>query len=93
MLLVSGKYADIRMMLPRSQNRVGKTCALVAATLILPALAYAQSQNGTTQNGTKQNGTKQNVPVVPEVNTAWVLVPFLGGVLLYSWRRLSKAKA
>jgi hypothetical protein len=80
---------------PRSQNRIGKACALVAATLILPALAYAQStyQNG--QNGTQngQNGTKQNVPVVPEVNTAWVLVPFLGGVLLYSWRRLSKGKA
>ena len=75
-------------MLPRSQNRIGKACALVAATLILPALAYAQS---TTQNGTKQNGTKQNVP--DEVNPAWLLVPVLGGVMLYSWRRLTKAKA
>jgi hypothetical protein len=72
-------------MFPRLQNRIGKACALVAATLILPALAYAQNQNGTTQNG-----TKQNVPVVPEVSTAWVLLPFLGAVLLYSWRRLSK---
>jgi hypothetical protein len=39
------------------------------------------------------NGNPQNIPAAPEVNTAWVLVPFLGGVLLYSWRRLSKAKA
>ena len=81
-------------MFPRSQNRIGKACALVAATLILPALAHAQTNpNGTTQNTTTQNGTKQNVSVSDEVNTAWLLVPVLGGIMLYSWRRLSKAKA
>jgi hypothetical protein len=80
------------MLIPRFHNSIGKTCALVAATLILPVLAHAQ-QNGTKQNNPPQNGTNQNVTVVPEVNTAWVLVPFLGAVLLYSWRRLSKAKA
>jgi len=75
------------------QNRIGKACALVAATLILPILAHAQTNpNGTTQNGTTQNGTKQN-SVPDEVNTAWLLVPVLGGLLLYSWRRRSKAKA
>ena len=74
------------MMFPPSQNRIGKVCALVAATLILPVLAYAQQQGQQGQQG-------QNPPRAPEVNTAWVLVPFLGGVLLYSWRRLSKAKA
>ena len=85
-------------MFPRSQNRIGKACALVAATLILPALAHAQTnpngttQNTTTQNTTTQNGTKQNVSVSDEVNTAWLLVPVLGGIMLYSWR-LSKAKA
>ena len=76
------------MLIPRFHNSIGKACALVAATLILPALAYAQNQNGTTQNG-----TKQNVSVSDEVNTAWLLVPVLGGIMLYSWRRLSKAKA
>ena len=76
-------------MFPRSQNRIGKACALVAATLILPALAHAQTSN---PNSTTQNGTKQN-SVPDEVNTAWLLVPVLGGVLFYSWRRLTKAKA
>jgi hypothetical protein len=92
---VRDKYLHLNEMMHfRCQNRIGKACALVAATLILPVLAHAQNPNGTNQNGTKQNGTNQNVPpAVPEVNTAWVLVPFLGGVLLYSWRRLSKAKA
>jgi len=62
------------------QNRIGKACALVAAALVLPLLASAQPG--------------QNAPSVPdEVNTVWLLVPVLGGLLLYSWRRLSKAKA
>jgi hypothetical protein len=78
------------------QNRIGKTCALVAATLILPALAYANpngtTQNGTTQNGTTQNGTGQNGTVMPEVNPVWVLVPFLGAVLVLSSLQLTRAK-
>jgi hypothetical protein len=75
------------MMHFRRQNRIGKACALIAATLILPVLAYAQ----TNPNGTKQNGIKQDVPIVPEVNPALVLVPLLGCVMLYSWRRLSRS--
>jgi len=79
---------------PRPQNRIGKACALVAATLILPALAYAQSQNPNQGPGQNPNqGPGQNASVPDEVNFAWLLVPVLGGVLLYSWRRLSKAKA
>ena len=38
-------------------------------------------------------GPGQNASVPDEVNTAWLLVPVLGGLLLYSWRRRSKAKA
>jgi len=70
------------------QNRIGKACALVAAALVLPLLASAQPGQNPDQ------GPGQNAPSVPdEVNTVWLLVPVLGGLLLYSWRRLSKAKA
>jgi hypothetical protein len=79
------------MLIPRSNNRIGKVAALVAATLILPVLAYAQNNQG--QNNNNQGQNNNHPPRAPEVNTAWVLVPFLGGVLLYSWRRLSRAKA
>jgi hypothetical protein len=80
---------------PRFLDRVGKVCALLTATLILPVLAYAGTDNGKGNNGQnngKQNG-HDNIPVVPEANAVWVLVPFFGAVLLYSWRRLSRAKA
>jgi hypothetical protein len=93
-------------------KRICKICALVAATLILPVLAYADAgrasgpgndnarvafagrDNGTGNNG-KNNGKQyghDNVPVVPEVNPVWVLLPFSGAVLLLSWRRFSCAK-
>jgi hypothetical protein len=75
-------------------KRICKICALVAATLILPMLAYAGTDNGTGNNG-KNNGKQyghDNVPVVPEVNPVWVLLPFSGAVLLLSWRRFSCAK-
>src|SRR5262249_50922954 len=49
-------------MIPRSQNRIGKACALVAATLILPALAYSQSQKPPPQNPPNQNGNPQQTP-------------------------------
>jgi len=83
-------------MFPRCQNRIGKACALVAAALVLPLLASAQpGQNPDQGPGQNPNqGPGQNAPSVPdEVNTVWLLVPVLGGLLLYSWRRLSKAKA
>jgi hypothetical protein len=64
-----------------------KICALVAATLILPVLAYA----GNNQGG--NNNNQGGVPVVPETNTGWVLLPFFGAVLLFSARKLFRAKA
>jgi hypothetical protein len=76
-------------------NSIRKVCALLAATAILPVLAYAGTDNGNGNNGQNngnQNGRK-NIPVVPEANAGWVLVPFFGVVLLFSARRLFRAKA
>jgi hypothetical protein len=74
-----------------------KVCALAAATLILPALTYAGHDNGKGNDG-ENNGRgndkgERQIPVVPEANAAWVLVPFLGAVLLYSSRHLLRSKA
>jgi hypothetical protein len=104
-------------------HRISNVCALVAATLILPALAYADRDDGKRTQGDNDDrwsqrdehrwGDKQyvrdknehswgekdttrnreDVPVVPEANAAWVLVPFFGAVLLYSWRQFSRSKA
>jgi hypothetical protein len=78
-------------------KQVGKIFALIAATLALPVLAYigkAGIDHGRDNDG--QNNNHQNdhhhVPVVPEVNTVWVLVPVAGAVLLLSWRRFSRAE-
>jgi hypothetical protein len=70
-------------------NNIGKISAVVAATLILPALAFAGDSQGN-QNGPGQN--QGNTPVVPETNAAWVLVPVLGAVLFFSSRRFLRAK-
>lgn len=82
------------VMNPRLNKRICKVCALVAATLILPALAFAGTDNGKGNNG--QNNGQQNghkIPVVPEANPAWVLVPFFGAVLLFASRNLFAKKA
>jgi hypothetical protein len=77
-------------------KRIGKIFALLAAAVTLPLLAYtvkAGTDNGK-GNGGQNNGNQNghHVPVVPETNTVWVLVPVAGAVLLLSWRRFSKAK-
>jgi hypothetical protein len=83
-------------------NRISKVCALVAATLILPVLAYGGHDNGKGNNG-ENNGKgdkgkgndrgDKHIPVVPEANAGWVLVPFFGAVLLVSARRFYRAEA
>jgi hypothetical protein len=42
-----------------------------------------------------RDNDRGNPPVsaVPEANAGWVLVPFVGAVLFFSWRRFSPAKA
>ena len=67
------------MIFPRFLNRVGKGCTLVAATLILPVLSYAGTDNGNGNNGQNngnQNGHNLTVPAVREANAGWVLIPF-----------------
>jgi hypothetical protein len=79
----------------RFLSRLGKICAVLAVTFILPVLGYAGTDNGTGnggQNNGKQNG-HDNIPVAPEPNVAWVLVPFFGAVLLFSARQLFRPKA
>ena len=81
------------------QNRVGKVCALTAATLIVPSLAFARHDKDNDDKGksvrnelAKDNDDKgkdkdrdsKTVPVVPEANAGWVLIPFVGAVLLFS---------
>jgi hypothetical protein len=66
-----------------------KLPALVAASLILPALAYADRNDhgrGGNDNHHERGGERQGDPrvsSVPEPNTAWVLIPFMGAVLLF----------
>lgn len=80
-----------------------KIFALVAATLILPALAHAgtgtdNGKGNDGQNNGNQYGKDKGDPVVsnvPEANTAIVLIPFLGAVLvvgsMHLWRRQKNA--
>jgi hypothetical protein len=76
-------------------NNISKVCALIAATLVLPALAYADHDGAKGEKGNKgdKDPGDKHIPVVPEANAAWVLVPFFGAVLLLSWREFSRAKA
>jgi hypothetical protein len=81
-----------------SHDHLRKVCALSAAALILPVLAFAGTDNGQGNNGQnngKQNGKVKDPPVsaVPEANAGWVLIPFFGIVLLFSARQLLRGKA
>ncbi len=81
-----------------SHDYLRKVCALSAAALILPVLAFAGTDNGQGNNGQnngKQNGKVKDPPVsaVPEANAGWVLIPFFGIVLLFSARQLFRGKA
>ena len=71
-------------------KRVGKVCALVVTTSLLPLLAYADKDKDKGKEDKDRDDRKH--PVVPEVNAAWVLVPFVGAVLILSFRRFSRAK-
>ena len=74
---------------------------LAAAALSLPVLAHAGTDNGKGndyQNNGNQYGKDKGDPTVtstPEPNTAIVLIPFLGAVLVvgarHFWRRQKNA--
>jgi hypothetical protein len=72
------------------QNVLAKVAALVAASVVLPLVAYLGfSGQNNNQNGQSQNRNGQGcVPVVPEANPVWVLVPIFGAVVLLSSRQL-----
>jgi len=88
----------------RPRDLFRKVCALVAASLILPALAYADRDNDRGNHGRGDNdehhGKGDNnerhgnprISAVPEANAGWVLVPFFGAVLLFSARHLFRGK-
>jgi hypothetical protein len=87
---------SIQNMYPQFVNRLGKFCAFAVAILILPAMAFAGHDNGKGndfQNNGKGNDSDGHISVVPEANTGWVLIPFVGAVLLFSWRQFTRAKA
>ena len=80
-----------------------KVCALVAASLILPALAYADhadkgnygENNGRgnhDESNDRDNDHKPPMCSTPEANTGMVLIPFVGAVLLFSSLHLFRAK-
>jgi hypothetical protein len=79
----------------RPRDHFRKVCALVAASLILPALAYADRDNDRVNHGKGDNNERRGNPrisAVPEANAGWVLVPFFGAVLLFSARHLFRGK-
>ena len=83
------------------QNHGRKVCALVAASLILPALAFADHDNDKDSSREKNQGRGDNdehhgdprISAVPETNTGIVLIPFVGAVLLFSSLQLLRLKA
>ena len=60
--------------------------ALVAATLILPALAYAGNQDGNSQGGNQRYTVPEGGPGIV------LLTATIGAILLFSARRRSKQK-
>ena len=85
-------------MYPQFHNRIGKVCALVAAALVLPVLAYAGTDNGNGnggQNNGNQNGHhKGDVPSVPDGGPGILLVTTaIGAVLLFGAMQRSRAKS
>ena len=75
-------------------NHLRKSCVLAAATLILPALAFAGHDKGKGNDGRDNGkGNDQHIPLVPEANAGWVLIPFLGLVLVFSARQFFPKKA
>jgi hypothetical protein len=83
----------------RLENHIRKVLAFIAVALILPALAYAGTDNGKGNDGQnngnqygKTNNEDPSVPSVPEANPGIVLIPFVGAVLLVSSLQLLRLR-
>ena len=71
----------------RYYKRTAKLCALAAATLILPGLAFADNNQGNQNQG-------NNIPSVPDGGPGIVLLTTaLGSVLLFGAIQRRRAKA
>ena len=91
------------MVYSQFKNSVSKLCVLVAAISMCQVLAYADRDGGRGDRDSAKHGwidrdrdrgdRNSHVPVVPEANPGWVLIPFFGAVLLYSARQYFRAKA
>ena len=76
-----------------------KVCGIATATLMLSSVANAREHDWNFFDGwwhhdrdpVKEHRVR-SVPVLPEANAGWVLIPFLGAVVLFSSRRLWLAK-
>jgi hypothetical protein len=86
----------VRMYYLHLFSRAGKLCALVAASLILPILTFAGTDNGNGnggQNNGNQNGHNK-VATVPDAGPGIALLgATVGAVLLFSLRRSSRKSA
>jgi hypothetical protein len=93
-------------MIKTSSFQIRKIFIIAAASLILPALAPAkdiqwdkgekgEKWDKDDKGGEGHKGDKGDprISTVPEANTAWVLLPFVGAVLLFSTRKLFLKKA
>jgi hypothetical protein len=89
---------------PQSKTPRGRNlCAVVAISIALPALAHAKDiqwgkgdkadKGEKLDKGDKGDKGDPRISTVPEANTAWVLLPFVGAVLLFSARHLFSRKA
>jgi hypothetical protein len=90
----------------KTSLQLRKIFIIVAAGLMLPALTHAKDidwgkgdKGGKGEKSDKDDkggrGEKGDprVSSVPETSTAWVLLPFIGAVLLFSTRQLFLKKA
>ena len=69
-----------------------EVCALVTAALVLPALAFAGNDKNKPDKGEKGGNGDPKVSSAPEANVGWVLIPFLGLVLVFSARQFFPKK-
>ncbi len=77
----------------RPENHLRKVCAVVAASLVLPALAYAGHDNDKGRGDNDEHHGDPRISAVPEANAGMVLIPFVGAVLLFSSLQLLRLKA
>ena len=97
-LLLGGPFLGIKYGVPDMQN--GETIINIASVAGLSSRA-AYADHGHDKDGPREDHGRgdrderqggRQVPVVPEANAGWVLVPFFGAVLLFSARQLLRGK-